>query len=183
MKRVMIVGGPGSGKSTLARMLGGATGLPVFHMDHIHWKPGWVERTAEEKYPLVHDVITRDAWIFEGNNSRTFAERFARADTCIWLDMPLPLRVWRVMRRTITTLGQTRPDMSENCPERLNAETLRFLAFIWRTRHSAREKVRIIADNPPAHLTVVHLRSLGEVQAFLKTVPGCAERMPELQAT
>lgn len=37
MQRVMIVGQPGSGKSTLARKLGEHTGLPVVHIDTIHW--------------------------------------------------------------------------------------------------------------------------------------------------
>ena len=44
MRRVMVIGAPGSGKSTLARALGERTGLPVFHMDHIHHLPGWAER-------------------------------------------------------------------------------------------------------------------------------------------
>lgn len=40
IERVMIVGGPGAGKLWLARDLGRISGLPVFHMDQIHWKPG-----------------------------------------------------------------------------------------------------------------------------------------------
>lgn len=40
MKRVMITGGPGSGKSMLAAALGEKTGLPVYHMDKIHYRPG-----------------------------------------------------------------------------------------------------------------------------------------------
>lgn len=56
MKRIMIVGGPGSGKSTLARCLGSQTGLPVQHMDHIHWQSGWVERTTEAKVIMIQDV-------------------------------------------------------------------------------------------------------------------------------
>ena len=49
MQRVMIVGQPGSGKSTLARRLGQLTGIPVVHIDTIHWQPGWVERSAAER--------------------------------------------------------------------------------------------------------------------------------------
>ena len=49
MQRVMILGQPGSGKSTLAQKLGACTGLPVFHIDNIHWSPGWVERPSDEK--------------------------------------------------------------------------------------------------------------------------------------
>ena len=48
MKRVMIIGQPGSVKSTLARFLGERTGLPVVHIDKIHWKPGWNERETLE---------------------------------------------------------------------------------------------------------------------------------------
>ena len=64
MKRVMIVGGPGSGKSTLARQLGAITGLPVFHMDHIHWKPHWVERDRADKDLMTRVVHAKDSWIF-----------------------------------------------------------------------------------------------------------------------
>ena len=106
MKRVMIVGGPGSGKSTLARMLGEITGLPIFHMDHIHWKPGWVERTQDEKNHLTHEVHLREEWIFEGNHSRTYTERIKRADTLIWLGFPVALRLWRVLRRSVVSYGQ-----------------------------------------------------------------------------
>jgi adenylate kinase family enzyme len=56
MQRVMIVGQPGSGKSTLARKLGQRTGLPVIHIDTIHWQPGWVERSWDEKTRLCHEV-------------------------------------------------------------------------------------------------------------------------------
>ena len=101
MKRVMIIGQPGSGKSTLARFLGERTGLPVVHIDKIHWKPGWNEREKEEKTALCQAVHARDRWIFEGGHSVTWEERRARCDTLIWLDFPLWLRVWRVVWRTL----------------------------------------------------------------------------------
>lgn len=71
MQRVMIVGQPGSGKSTLARKLGQCTRLPVVHIDTIHWQPGWVERTWDEKTRLCLEVEARDNWIFEGGHSAT----------------------------------------------------------------------------------------------------------------
>ena len=171
MKRVMIVGGPGSGKSTLALLLGEKTGLPVFHMDHIHWKPAWVERSVDEKNAMCHEVHILEKWIFEGNHSRTFRERILRTDTLVWLDIPLWLRLIRVIRRTIVAYGKTRPDMQENCPEKFSGKTLDFIAFIWRTRHSARAKYREIADNSPAHLTIHHLRNSAEIRDFLKSLP------------
>jgi adenylate kinase family enzyme len=164
----MIVGGPGSGKSTLARALGARTGLPVRHMDLIHWQPGWVERDRAEKDRLTRAVHAEDAWIFEGGHSRTYDERAARADTLIWLDLPVGLRLWRVVRRWLTWWGRTRPDLPEDCPERLDPE---FIRFILRTRSSARARIgRVVAEHP--QLEVHRLRSPREVQQFLVEV-GC----------
>ena len=170
MKRVMIVGGPGSGKSTLARALGPLTGLPVFHMDHIHHLPGWVERPKSEKDRLTREVHSREAWIFEGGHSRTYAERLARADTLIWLDLPVSLRLWRVIRRTLRYRGRSRPDLPDGCPERVNIEMLRFLAYIWRTRRQTRAKIQAMAEAPPPHVRVVHLTNGKAVDSFLRAL-------------
>ena len=170
----MITGGPGSGKSTLARALGARTGLPVYHMDHFHWKPGWIERTSEEKVPMIREIHRLDAWIFEGGNSTTFAERAARADTMIWLDLPVGLRLFRVIWRTIRDQGKVRPDMAPDCPEGFHHETLRFWTYIWATRKTARLKSKAIAENTP-HLKVYHLQSRSQVAAFIANLPAKPE--------
>lgn len=84
MKRVMIFGGSGSGKSTLAQRLGAITGLPVVHIDPMYWKPGWVQREAEETRALALEATAKDAWVFEGNHHSTMPERIARADHMIF---------------------------------------------------------------------------------------------------
>ncbi|MEP1768683.1 MAG: hypothetical protein ABJJ53_18845 [Sulfitobacter sp.] len=68
MQRVMIVGGPGSGKSTMAGWMGRQTGLPVQHMDHIHWMEGWVEHPTETRLAMIATVEESDAWIIEGGS-------------------------------------------------------------------------------------------------------------------
>jgi adenylate kinase family enzyme len=166
----MITGGPGSGKSWLARHMGDITGLPVTHMDHIHWKPGWVERGAEEKMRLVREVYARDAWIVEGGHSRSYPERLARSDTVIWLDIPLPLRLWRVIRRTFEQYGQTRPDLPENCPERFGAGKLELIWYMLRTNTRNRRRLETIFADPPPQASMIHLVSRREVGRFLATV-------------
>jgi adenylate kinase family enzyme len=168
MQRVMIVGGPGSGKSTLARVLGARTGLPVFHMDQIHWMSGWVERPHAEKVRLAQGVEVQERWIFEGGLSATYENRVARADTLIWLDLPVGLRFWRVLRRTVTGFGRPRPDLPDGCPETFNHETLVFWRFIWRTRATARRPLMAIAAAPPPGMALFHLRSPAEVRHFLR---------------
>ena len=47
--KIAILGTSGSGKSTLAKRLGERYGLPVLHMDTVHFLPGWVERPFAEE--------------------------------------------------------------------------------------------------------------------------------------
>ncbi len=163
MKRVMLVGGPGSGKSTLALTLGEITGLPVFHMDQIFHKPGWVERDHREAQEMANEIESKPRWIFEGGLSTTYANRAARADTVIWLDLPVTTRLGRIVNRWRRHRGETRPDMAAGCPERLAPD---FLAFIIRTRHTGREKIaRAIADAP--HLKVHHIRTAKGAETLL----------------
>ena len=43
----------------------------------------------------------------------------------IYLDFPIRLCLWRLIRRIVSNRGQSRPDMPEGCPERFDA------AFFW----------------------------------------------------
>ncbi len=170
MKRVMIVGGPGSGKSTLAVQLGEVTGLPVFHMDKIHYLPGWIEREKAAKAEMTRQIHALDQWIFEGGHSATYPERTTRADHFIWLDVPVWTRIYRVLYRTYKYYGQVRPDLQDECPERFNWQTLDFLWFIIRTRHSSRQKLLNIYQNPPRHLQVFRLTTQADIDAFMTGV-------------
>ncbi|MEM6566663.1 MAG: AAA family ATPase [Pseudomonadota bacterium] len=164
MQRVMIIGQPGSGKSTLAKRLGELTYLPVIHIDLIHWMPGWIERDRVEKTRMTLQVIAEPKWIFEGGHSATWPQRLERADTLIWLDFPLNLRAWRVLKRTLRHYGRTRPDLPEGCPEHFSWE---FWGWIWRTRRTSRTAMRKLFDGAPKDKTTYHLRSPSEVRGFL----------------
>ncbi|WP_299553470.1 AAA family ATPase [uncultured Tateyamaria sp.] len=168
MKRVMIVGGPGSGKSTLARLLGQRTGLPVHHMDHIHWLPDWTQRPRDLRGDMAIRVERGEEWIFEGGFSTTYDHRVSRADTLIWLDMPVSLCLWRVTKRLFLYWGQRRPDMAEGCVEGIHGETLEFYRFIWRTRHSGRVRLQALIAGAPETLSVRHLTHPRAVRCFLE---------------
>jgi adenylate kinase family enzyme len=174
VKRIMIVGQPGSGKSSLAQALGERCGLPVIHIDKIHWQPGWVERSKAEKTRLCREAEQGERWIFEGGHSATWRSRLKRADMFIWIDRPVGLRLWRVLRRAIVGLGRTRPDMAEGCPERLRSLP-EFVRYIWTTRKSGADKIAKLAELAPPHCTVVHLRLDEEVARFIADFPGRAD--------
>ena len=164
MKRVMIVGQPGSGKSTLARHLGELTGLPVVHVDRIHYRSGWQERPPQEKIELALASHAEPDWIFEGGLSATYDERLRRADTLIVLDLPFWRRFWRVVRRTLRYYGRSRPDMAEGCKERFAWD---FLKWIWDTRNTGRDKLHELTGKARPEMTVVLLQSPADVDMFL----------------
>ena len=172
MKRIMIIGQPGSGKSTLAQVLGKRTGLPVIHIDKIHWKPGWVERTAAEKTRLCREAEQKEHWIFEGGHSATWQSRVARADILVWLDRPVGLRLLRVLQRAVTGLGRTRPDMADDCPEKLSSLP-EFIHYIWTTRNSHHAKIAGLTAAVPSKCRVVHIRSEEDVSLFVASLPVC----------
>ena len=164
MHRVIIAGGPGSGKSTLARALSARTGLPVVHLDRFQWLPGWETRPSIERDRIIREAAEEPRWIMDGNYFETLHHRLRRADTVIWLDLPVWHRYARVTWRILAGYGRTRADMQEACPERFDAE---FYRFIWRTRETARAPMLALFANPPGHLTLHRLTSAGAVSAFL----------------
>lgn len=169
MQRVMIIGGSGSGKSTVARKLGDVTGLPVIHIDKLFWQPGWVERPKAERDRLIHDAIASEHWIIDGNYSSTFDQRAARADTIVFLDIATARRVARVVWRMAAHYGRSRPDITEGCPERLNADYLDFVVN-WVAgyhRRGARAKALKLLEQSRRQSTVHHLKSPRDVDRFL----------------
>ena len=172
MNRVMIIGGSGSGKSTVARRLGNLTALPVIHIDQIFWQPGWQERPEAERHALLQAAVATEQWIIDGNYSSTFEMRAGRADTVIFLDISTPRRIARVLWRTARYFGRSRPDITEGCPERLDATYYDFVVN-WvggYRRRGARARAIAFLDRVRSHCTVHHLRSPSEVRHFLEHV-------------
>lgn len=129
MQRVLIIGPCGSGKSTLSRIVGDQLGLPVYHMDQLGWLPGWIETEKEMLRERIEAVVATDRWVIEGNYGSTLHMRLPRADTVIYLDFPIRLCLWRLLRRTLNHRGHTRPDMTEGCPERFDFAFFRYVLF------------------------------------------------------
>ncbi len=107
MNRVAIIGCPGSGKSTFARKLHEKTGLPLVHLDNIWWKPDRTHITREAFDERLAVILNGDAWIVDGNYSRTVETRIAAADTVLFLDCDEQTCMDGVRMR----VGQTRTDM------------------------------------------------------------------------
>jgi adenylate kinase family enzyme len=127
MQRVMIVGPCGAGKSTVSHVLAAKLGLPLIHMDQLNWQPGWVDEGNDRLRGLLAPEVAKERWLIEGNYASTMEMRLSRADTIVYLDYPVPLCLWRLMKRIVTSYGRSRPDMPEGCPERFDAKFLLYV--------------------------------------------------------
>ncbi|HEY4056911.1 MAG TPA: DNA topology modulation protein [Kofleriaceae bacterium] len=165
MRRVLVIGSGGAGKSTLSRRLGERTGLPVLHLDALHWRAGWVASPKDEWARTIDELTARDAWIMDGNYGGTLDRRLAVCDTVIFIDLPRTLCLRRVLWRALRYRGRTRPDMADDCPEHI---TLEFVQWIWRFPHVQRPKILRQLKELPAEKRVVILRSTRAVDQFLR---------------
>lgn len=169
VQRVLVIGPCGAGKSTLAVDLGQKLHLPVFHMDQLNWRPGWVESSKDEILAKLQEIITTDRWLIDGNYGGTLAERLERADTVVYLDYPIRLCLWRLIRRIWAYRGRTRPDMTEGCPERFDLE---FLIYMIRWNNGPRPRTEERLEGHEAK--IIRLCSPGELQRWMDSLPPLA---------
>ncbi len=165
LRRIMIIGGSGSGKSTLARQIGAVSGLPVVNIDPMYWAPGWVQRPLAETRALSLAAAAQEAWVFEGNHGDTMDARAERADLIVFLDISRWVRLRGVLWRSLRFYGQTRPDMSQNCPERFDFGFLR--TFVWGYDRRSRPRAMDVLARWQGKREIVHLCSRAAVHRFL----------------
>jgi adenylate kinase family enzyme len=167
MKRVLIIGSPGAGKSYLSRQLTQSTDLPLYHLDQMYWKPGWVERTREELIERINAVLPEDSWIIEGMYRGTLDLRLQRADTVLFLDYNYMRCLWGVIRRTLGSLNKVRPDMAEGCPERFDID---FFKYIGRFHKKDRFEVLEILEPYKSSKNIITFKKPKDVRQWLTTL-------------
>jgi adenylate kinase family enzyme len=164
-KRIMVVGSGGAGKTTFAIKLREITGLPVIHLDRHNWKPGWVPTPQAEWKEIVRNLAATDEWIIDGNYGGTLGIRARRCDMIIFFDFNRLVSLWGAVKRATLQRGRMRPDISEGCPERLNAA---FLRWIWSYNKLSRPKVVGAIEEALEGTAIVTLRNRREVRTFLR---------------
>ncbi len=163
-RRILIIGCSGSGKSTLARLLSTELTLPVVHIDQLFWTPGWIQADQKHFEAGIRAAIAEDAWVIDGNSSRTLIQRLSRADLLIWLKLPRWLCLWRVILRVAGSLGVVRPDMAPGCPEKWDWE---FLKYIWYFDRDQTPRLVEALEHAPCRVPTIELTNSRQVRALV----------------
>jgi adenylate kinase family enzyme len=100
-KRIVVIGVAGAGKSTLAQRLSEKLGVRYIELDALYWQAGWQEPDPFVFWEQVEDAIEADSWVAAGNYGNIRFVIWPRAEAVIWLDYPLHIAFWRLLKRTI----------------------------------------------------------------------------------
>lgn len=164
-KRVLVIGCSGSGKSTLARQLADRLGLPYVSMDReIFWLPGWQSRPRAEALARLQGIVAQERWIMDGTSPGTLPLRLPRTDLVLWLRPPRWMSIYGVVSRWLRYRGRTRPEMAENCPERIDRE---FLTYVWNFEKTESPEIEHNLAAYGRDVPVCVLKSRGENDALL----------------
>ena len=107
MQKVIVIGCPGSGKTTFAQRLSQRVDLPLYYLDAIWHKPDKTHIPREEFDASMREILATDAWIIDGNYSRTIESRIAACDTVFLFDLPTEV----CLEGVISRIGKERCEM------------------------------------------------------------------------
>nr|WP_155668031.1 topology modulation protein [Ornithinibacillus caprae] len=164
----MVLGvSAGVGKSTFARKLGAALHLNVYHLDAFYWKPNWIEASLEEFSNAQQEIVNQRQWIIEGNYSSTLEIRAKHADTIIYLELPLYICMFRVVKRWLRNIGKTRPDMGKGCKEKLDWDFIKFIYTTYYPRKKNMDKRFQSLQSVGSKKVIITLKSKKAIASFI----------------
>jgi adenylate kinase family enzyme len=173
-RRINVAGISGSGKTTTSRAIAQRLGLTHVDLDALFFGPNWSVPTRKEFERRVLDALDRlDGWVVDGNYSGHLGGLvLERAETLVWLDLPLHLCLRRIWRRTWRRI-RTREELwaSKNRETIRGALLARDGLIAWTVRayyRHRREWPTRFAGHP--NLRVVRLRSPKDVERWLSTL-------------
>lgn len=168
MPRTVVLGTSGAGKTTVAKILAKRQGVTLVELDELASGPGWSTIPDDEFRARVLNALSEADWIVDGNYERALGSLvLERADTAIWLDLPLRVSLTRMVRRTHALVAD-RSELWHGDRERWRWRHLTW--FVWEVRSHLRRRLKM-RHRLARHLglRVVHLRSQAAVDAWLES--------------
>jgi adenylate kinase family enzyme len=168
-RRIVVVGTSGSGKSTTAARLANALAVPHVELDRLYWQENWTGAPDEIFRDRVAAAIASDAWVVDGNYTRVQDMILARAELVVWLDLPLPVVLYRVVKRTLVR-AFTRQVLWSGNRERLLGLLTRDSIVLWSLQTHGRNRRKydaLLAERANAGLPSVRLSGVRALDRFL----------------
>lgn len=169
--RIAVAGVSGSGKTTLAQRIADRLGLPRTEIDSLFHGPGWTPR--ESFVDDVRTFLAQPAWVTEWQYREVRPLILERAELLVWLDLPTPVVMRQVVRRTVRRRRRRTVLWNGNQEPPLRTfftDDEHIVRWAWSSRNSLRGLDERLAGEAP-HLVVVRLRSRAQVEDWFQRLP------------
>jgi hypothetical protein len=153
----------------VGRALSERLGVAFVELDALVHGPNWTETPDDVLRAQVAPIVASEGWVIDGSYSRKLGTLVLdRADTVVWLD--LPIRVWfpRLVRRTSRRIRGREPLWNDNRERLLGVVWGRESLFIYAFCSHFRR--RRIYPRELARYNVVRLRSQAAVDRWLASI-------------
>jgi adenylate kinase family enzyme len=173
IRRVSVVGSSGSGKTTFAAQLAARLGVRHIELDAIWWGPNWTHLDAETFAAKVDEATSDEAWVCDGNFSAVRPIVLERADTVVWLDLPLGTCLARMLRRTMGRVRSGEELWGGNRESWREVFVGRDALFWWlvsQHRRKRRDYEARFAVMDPARLRVLRFRTSADAERWLASL-------------
>ncbi|MHA7268185.1 P-loop NTPase family protein [Arthrobacter sp. HLT1-20] len=169
-QRILVAGVSGAGKTTFAGRLGQLLQVPHTEIDSLFHGPNWTQRTD---FMADVDRLTQGrGWVTEWQYGQARGMLAQRADTLIWLDFPMPVSMWRLIRRTVGRRLRHQELWNGNVEPALHrvfTDRDHIIRWGWRTRSKLKAAVPALEKAQP-ELQIVRLRSPREAEHWVKSL-------------
>jgi len=166
-RRVLVGGTSGAGKTTLAATIADVLGCPRIELDALHHGPGWIPRP--EFAADVVRFIAGSTWVTEFQYDAVRDLLLERADLFVWLDLPRPVVMRSVVRRTLDRRLRREELWNGNQEPPLRTfltDSDHIVRWAWRMYAPDRVRFAAVADARP-DLPVVRLTSRTEAARWV----------------
>ena len=183
--RIHVIGNSCAGKSTVAERLSQLLDAAFVELDALNWEPNWNGLNASNPSELerrIREATAGERWVVAGSyaafSQRTF---WNRLHTVIWLDLPMPQLLLRVIRRS------WRRSRSKELLWGTNYERFWPHLMVWRkeesliwwivTQHRRKRRAMLKYMSAPrwSHIRFVRLTSSAEIEEYVRRVERLAK--------
>jgi adenylate kinase family enzyme len=168
--RLVVIGPSGSGKTRLSARLAELLGARHVEIDALWHGPNWESCGPEELRARVSAATEDDGWVSDGTYHTVIGDLILeRAETVVWLDLPVWLVMARLFRRSWVRKRDDVVLWNGNREDRwLNQIRWLFWPAFKRAFENRRRLPAHLAQHP--QLQVNRLRSDAEVESFVQSI-------------
>lgn len=165
-KKIIILGNGGSGKSTLGEKLSKKLNIPVYHLDRLTFKTGWVRVDEKEFTEKLKNILSEENWIVEGwSYNTTIPMRLQAAELIIYLEFNVWLCNWYALKRHLQYTFKQNPYDPPN--SNIWKKTIRMIKAMWMVHKIYEPQLWKLLHKYTETKTIVRVKNRKELNFFI----------------